>query len=184
MLPFVKRIIPLLFSVVLALGSVSAQQSDVMAEAVRAYNTGDYVTAKSLFQSLLSLNPRNTAAKNYLTQITLKERSGPSMETRLKQITIAKVDFQETTPREAMTYVSQQVNKTIKDGKKLNIVWLVPADVQAPPVTLNLHDAPANEVLRYIAEMAGLKLSYEEFALKVTPDKPETTSEAASSATQ
>lgn len=172
MIFFVKRIIPLLCSVVLALTSVSAQQSDMMAEAVRAYNTGDYVTAKSLFQSLVSLNPRNDAAKKYLAQIVIKEKSGPSMENRLKQMILPKVDFQNTTPREAMTYVSQQVNKNIKDNQKLNIVWLVPANMEVPSVTLNLQNTPANEVLRYIAEMAGLKLDYEEYALKVTPDKP------------
>lgn len=180
MLAIVKRIIPLLFSAVLALSSVSAQQADLMSEAVRAYQTGDYVTAKSLFQSLVSLNPRNTAAKNYLGMIAQKEKSGPGIETRLKQISLPKVDFQETTPREAMTYVSQQVNKTIEGGQKLNIVWLVPADVTVPAVTLNLQNTPANEVLRYIAEMAGLKLDYEEYALKVTQDKPEPATEPVS----
>jgi len=180
----VKRIIPLLFSVVLALGSLSAQQSDMMAEAVRAYQTGDYATAKSLFQSLVSLNPRNTAAKNYLGMITQKEKSGPGIEARLKQIILPKVDFQNTTPREAMTYVSQQVNKNIQGSQKLNIVWLVPADAQLAPITLGLQNTPANEVLRYIAEMASLKLDYEEYAVKVTPDKGESSASASPSPTQ
>ncbi len=170
MLRAVKRIIPLLF---LAFSPLAAQQSDMMAEAVRAYQTGDYTTAKSLFQSMVSLNPRNTAAKNYLGMIAQKERSGPGIEARLKQIILPKADFQNTSPREAMTYVSQQVNKSITGDQKLNIVWLVPANVETPQVTLSLQNTPANEVLRYIAEMAGLKLDYEEYAVKVTPDKPE-----------
>lgn len=166
-----KRIIPLLF-LAFTLSPLAAQQADLMAEGVRAYQTGDYATAKSLFQSMLSLNPRNTAARNYLGMIAQKEKSGPGIQARLKQIVLPKVDFQSTSPQDAMTYVSQQVNKTIDNGQKLNIVWLVPAATEVPQITLSLQNAPANEVLRYIAEMAGLKLDYEEYAVKVSVDKP------------
>ena len=164
-----KRIIPLLFLTVLALTPLVAQQSDLMAEAVRAYQTGDYATAKSLFQSLVSLNPKNTAAKNYLATILQKEKDGPGIEASLRKIILPKVDLSEATPREAMAYVSQQVDKLSAGKQKLNLVWLVPAE-NTSTVTLKLENAPANEVLRYIAEAAGLKLGYEAHAIKVTPD--------------
>ena len=172
MLRTVKRIIPLLALAVLSLTPLVAQQSDMMAEAVRAYQTGDYKTAKSLFQSLVSLNPRNTAAKNYLTAIIQKEKEGPGLEASLRAIILPKVDFSDTTPREAMTYVGQQVDKLSGGKQKLNLVWVVPPDMEKNTVTLKLENTPANEVLRYVAEMAGLKLGYEAHALKVTPDAP------------
>ncbi len=44
---------------------------------------------------MVSLNPRNTAAKNYLGMIAQKERSGPGIEARLKQIIAAEGGFSE-----------------------------------------------------------------------------------------
>ncbi len=168
----VKRIFPLLSLTVLALTPLVAQQADMMADAVRAYQTGDYKTAKSMFESLVSLNPRNTAARNYLTAIQQKEREGPGLEASLRTISLPRVDFSDTTPREAMTFVGQQVDKLSGGKQKLNLVWVVPPEMDKNTVTLKLENTPANEVLRYIAEMAGLKLSYETHALKVTPDTP------------
>ncbi len=164
-----KRILPMLF---LTAAPLAAQQAELQAEAVRAFQSGDYTSARSLFESLQSMDPKNMAAQNYLRMIALKEKGGPGIESALKTIILAKVDLREVTPREAVAYVGQQVEKLSGGKQKLNVVWLVPPDSPvntAQNVTLSLANAPANEVLRYIGAIANLKMAYDANALKVSP---------------
>ena len=64
---------------------LEAQQSEMQAEAMRAFQAGDYATAKSLFESLLSIDPKNPAARNYLRAIAQREKGGPGLEGALKK---------------------------------------------------------------------------------------------------
>lgn len=164
-----KRILPILF---LTLSPLAAQQSELQAEAVRAFQAGDYTSARSLFESLQSMDPKNVAAQNYLRMIALKEKGGPGIESALKKITLSSVDLREVTPREAVTYVGQQVEKLSGGKQKLNVVWLVPPDSPvntAQNVTLSLQNAPATEVLRYIGAVANLKVAYDANAVRISP---------------
>ena len=69
-----KRLVALLL---LATSPLVAQQDEIQSEAVRAFQAGDFATAKSLFESLLEIDPKNPAARNYLRAIALRESSGP-----------------------------------------------------------------------------------------------------------
>ena len=155
----------------LVASSVVAQEAELQKDAVRAFQENDLKTARSLFQSLLALNPKNTAAQNYLRTIALKERSGGgSIEIPLRQVILPKVEFTETSVREAVAYVAQRI-KALTDGKQtLNVVWMVPADFDAR-ITLSLQNLPATEALKYIASSANLELDYGAHALSIKPLK-------------
>jgi hypothetical protein len=145
----------------------------IFTEAVEAFKKEDYATARLLFEAVLADNPRDTASANYLKTIGIREKGGggKGIEANLKKVIVPKVDFQDATVRDAITYVAQQV-KTISGGKQtLNIVWLIPADYAAR-VTLSLQNVPAAEVMKYVAQSGNLKLDYDAYAVKVKVATP------------
>jgi hypothetical protein len=158
----------------LAFGSLQAQQSEMQAEAVRAFQAEDYATAKSLFESLLSIDPKNLAARNYLRAIAQREKGEPGLEGALRKILIPTVDFRDATVREAVAFVSQKVRELSGGKQTVNVVWLVPPEQTATArVTLNLRNVPASEVLRYIGAASNLRFSYDALALKIeTNEQP------------
>ena len=91
----------LLALLLFALSNLAAQQEEIQSEAVRAFREGDYATAKSLFESLLAVDPRNPAARTYLRAIAVREGSGPTLLSALRKINIPSIDFREVSVREA-----------------------------------------------------------------------------------
>jgi hypothetical protein len=163
-----KKLLALVF---FAFSSLAAQQSEMQAEAVRAFQAGDYATAKSLFESLLSLEPKNFAARNYLRAIAQREKSGASLEGALRKILIPTVDFRDATVREAVAFVSQKVRELSGGKQSVNVVWMVsPEQTASARVTLSLRNVPASEVLRYIGESSNLQFSYDALAVKIKPN--------------
>jgi hypothetical protein len=162
-----KRFIGLLL---LAFSSLAAQQEEMQSEAVRAFQAGDYATAKYLFESLLAIDPKNPAARNYLRAIALREGSGAGLEAALKNINIPALDFRDVTVREAVAFVSQKVLELSGGKQSLNVVWMVsPAQTDSTRITLKLQNVPASEVLRYIGDAANLRFSYDAYAVKIRP---------------
>ena len=162
-----KRLLALLL---LAISPLVAQQEEMQAEAVRAFQAGDFTTAKSLFQSLLEIDPKNPAARNYLRAIALREGGGPGLEASLKNITIPAVDFRDVTVREAVAFVAQKVQEISEGKQSVNVVWMVPPEMtEGTRVTLSLRNVPASEVLRYIGDASNLRFTYDARALKIRP---------------
>ncbi len=160
-----KRLVALLL---LAFSNLGAQQAEIQSEAVRAFQEGDYATAKSLFESLLALEPKNPAARNYLRAIALREGSGAGLEAALRNISIPTIDFRDVTVREAVAFVAQKVHELSGGKRSLNVVWMVPSETtEDKRVTLSLQNVPATEVLRYIGDASGLKFSYDAHAVKI-----------------
>ena len=145
------------------------------AEAIAAFKKGDFTTSRQLFETVLSQNPRDTIAQNYLKAIAIREKGGSGaggpavgIEGKIRSIIIPKADFQDASVRDAITYVSQQV-KSLSGGKQtMNIVWLIPAD-HPGRVTLSLQNIPASELMKYVAESGGVQLDYDAYAVKVKP---------------
>jgi hypothetical protein len=162
-----KKLLALLF---LAFSSLAAQQNEIQAEAVRAFQAEDYATAKSLFESLLSIDPKNFAARNYLRAIAQREQGGPRLESALRKILIPTVDFRDVTVREAVAFVSQKVRELSGGKQSVNVVWMVsPEQTASVRVSLSLQNVPASEVLRYIGDASNLRFSYDALAVKIKP---------------
>jgi hypothetical protein len=167
----VKRLVALLL---FAFSNLSAQQAEIQSEALRAFQEGDYATAKSLFESLLAVDPKNPAARNYLRAIAAREGSGPSLQAVLRKINIPTIDFRDVSVREAVAFVGQKVHELSGGERSLNVVWMVsPETIEDKRVTLNLQNVPAAEVLRYIGDASDLKFSYDAYAVKIRASSPE-----------
>lgn len=156
-----------------AIAQTPSSANPLFTEGLEAFKKEDYVTARAIFETIIAQNPRDPAAQNYLKLIAAKEKGGggTGIETGLRKVIIPKVDFNDATVRDAITYVSQQV-KTLSGGKQgMNIVWMIPADY-AGKVTLSLQNVPAAEVMKYIAQAGQLTLEYDAYAVKVKPATP------------
>jgi hypothetical protein len=165
-----KRFLPILL---LLTSPLLAQKtnSSALPDAVRAYNAGDYKTATSLFEAVLASDPKNQAAQNYLRMIEANKKKGHSLPTNLQKVILPKVEFDEASPKEAIEFVAQQVQKQTGGKQTVNVVWMVPEGVEKK-ITLKLQDIPAFEALRYIGDAAGVQLEYDTFAVKIKPVEP------------
>lgn len=123
--------------------------------------------AKAQFDQILASDPKNQIAKNYLKLINEKAARQMAAQRKLESIVIPRLDLKDASARESFEYVIQLINKSAPEGYRANLVWVVPSDY-AQRVTLSLDGVPATTALKYIAEMAGLRLSIEEFAIRVS----------------
>ena len=160
-----------LIAVLLALQCSFAQtpQNPMVSEGIAAFKKGDYENARMLFDAALAQNPKDTTAQTYARMTAMKAQSSDSsLQGSLKKVIIPKVDLSDVTARESIDYVVQRIEKLTDGKQKVSVVWMVPSDFPAK-VTLSLQNVPATEALRYIAEMAGLQLDYDNYALKIRP---------------
>lgn len=102
------------------------------------------------------------------TQIPGSLRGGrASIQSKLRELVIAQVDFSEATLGEVMEYLRVRTRDLDPTGKGVDFVNGVPADQPLKTITLNLRDVPVEEVLRYVAEMSGITYKVEEFAVRL-----------------
>lgn len=166
----------------LAAPGVDAQQPSLLAEAQRAYASGDYAQAKLQFELILAEDPNNIVARNYLKMIMTAQkqgRTGSALQQQLRSVVIANVDFREATLEAALDFLRQQIEKTA--NLKTSFV-LQPGVDPARTVTLRLANVPVTEVLRYIGDLAQVRFSVDQYAISVHPRTAETSAPGGASA--
>ncbi len=165
-----KARFPLLAFALVLMASASADTvQEVYARGVRAYIGGDTETAKVLFSQVLTADPKNKPAASYLIRIRSEERAGSAIEKETQALIVPSVDFREASLSSVLDYLVQ-VGKTASGGKVImNIVRLYPTDFgDKTRITLSLSNAPMSEVLKYVSEMAGTKIEYQQHAIVVS----------------
>lgn len=138
-------------------------------EAVKTYQAGNLTEAKAMFERLAVKEPKNRAVQNYLRLIATKQAGQATMRKKLDAISIAKVDLRESSAHEAFEFIFQLLNRNAPQGFHPNMVWEVP-ESYPKKITLALENVPGSTVLEYAAQMSGLKVSYEEFAVRISPE--------------
>ena len=120
-----------------------------------------------------------------------EERRGTEiMISRLNRIIIPRVDFRDTTIRQAVSFLQQRsrdldTTESDPDRRGVNIVLKLPTTPIAAPdvegdtsiaapsadnrITLNLTNVPLYEALRYVATLSGLKVKVEPYAVSLVP---------------
>ena len=148
------------------LGSVFAAED--MQDAVKTYQSGNLADAKAMFEQMAAKEPKNQAIQNYLRQIATRQAGQVAMKKKIDAIIVPKVDLRDTSAHEAFEFIFQLLNRNAPQGFHANMVWAVPENYQKN-ITLSLDKVPASAALEYTAQMVGLKVSYEEFAVKISP---------------
>jgi len=92
------------------------------------------------------------------------------LEQKLRDIRIPQVNFVQAdleTVRKALKKLSEQYDT---DGEKTGVNFLVSADITtSQPVNLNLRDVSLGEVVRYVAQIAGVKSRLSEVGVRFSP---------------
>jgi len=150
--------------------SLAVDTQKLMSEGQTAMIRGDMETAKSKFELVNKLEPKNLPAIAYLRQIAAQEAqkpTSPQQEKQLSQLIIPKLEFREATFTAALDFMRRKATELSGGKQSVNFVVQIPADAQNTPVTLNLQNIPFTEALRYIAELAGAKVEYQKFAVVI-----------------
>ena len=150
--------------------SLAVDTQKLMSEGQTAMIRGDMETAKSKFELVTKLEPKNLPAIAYLRQIAAQEAqkpTSPQQEKQLSQLIIPKLEFKEATFTAALDFMRRKAAELSGGKQSVNFVVQIPAEAQNTPVTLNLQNIPFTEALRYIAELAGAKVEYQKFAVVI-----------------
>jgi general secretion pathway protein D len=141
--------------------------------------------------------PRPRVADSRLVSSDLQsaQQGTELMLARLNRIIVPRVDFRDTTIRQAVTFLQQRsrdldTTESAPDQRGINIFLKLPTpggpsvapareiddETPAAPapgiedrITLNLTNVPLYEALRYVATLAGLKVKVEPFAVSLVP---------------
>lgn len=147
----------------------SAFAGDGLQDAVAAYQAGKLAEAKAMFEQVAAKDPKNRAAQNYLHQIDTKMAGGLAMKRKIDAILVSKVDLRDASAHEAFEFIFQMLNRNAPQGFHPNMVWAVPGNEQKN-ITLALENVPGSTALEYAAKLAGVRVSYEEFAVRILPE--------------
>ncbi len=109
-----------------------------------------------------------------LEQPVLNARGTQSVNRKLDEIIIPRLNFTDATVREAIEYlrsVSAQQDREPADGgdRGVNIVLKLDAAAASQTITIDLANIPLREALDYITRLANLKIKVEPYAVLVVP---------------
>ena len=149
------------------LSSVFAAED--LQDAVKACQSGNLTEAKAMFEQVAAKEPKNQTAQNFLRQIATKQAGQLAMKKKIDAIIVPKVDLRDTSAHEAFKFIFQLLNRNASQGFHPNMVWAVPEN-SSRTITLALDNVPGSAALEYAAKLAGLKVSYEEFAVRISPE--------------
>jgi hypothetical protein len=169
-----------LFSCLLPMAAVADQsEAALMAQAQRAYLSGDYDTAKDLFGQVTDMDPHNMLAIQYLRNIRLKEaKAGGATPAQdpVQGLTLQKIAFKDATFSAALDYFKQEAAKS---SVNVSFVSELPEPQMSHKVTLNLSNIPFLDALKYLCDLDGATYKQERYAIVIAPAAaPDSTSEA------
>ena len=129
----------------------------------------------------LPVHKFDVAASQIIDQPAIDTRGTSSINRKLDEIIIPKIDFRDATVREALDFIKQRassLDSVEQDPAKkgLNIVLKLAPDAaeSGSRITLSLTDVPLRAAIDYVARAANLKLKVEPFAVVVVPQSEPT----------
>lgn len=129
----------------------------------------------------LPIHKFDVAASQIIDQPAIDTRGTSSINRKLDEIIIPKIDFRDATVREALDFIKQRaasLDSVEQDPAKkgLNIVLKLAPDAaeSASRITLSLTDVPLRAAIDYVARAANLKLKVEPYAVVVVPQSEPT----------
>jgi general secretion pathway protein D len=88
--------------------------------------------------------------------LAMTAQAATALQQRLQTLRIEQVQFREASVPEVMEFLSRQSG--------INFVLIDPG-ARARPVTMQLRDVPVAELVRYVAELAGLRVRVDRHAV-------------------
>lgn len=152
-----------------ALMSVPARAADdtyiLFEEGKAAFQAGQFEIAREKLSKVAERNPNHTPTNAMLA--TIRQKIGvdnTKLRTAYSSVIIEKIDFADVSLEEAVEALRMLAKKASGDKVVPNIIIKSP-EIAQKTVSLNLNKVPLTEVLNYLAEVTGAKLTYDTAAV-------------------
>jgi len=169
-----KVVVAAVLVLVLVLGSGRAAEQDLAKlyeEGRAAYYRGDLNEAVEKLQVVREALPDHGATRamlaNALTRI-VAQGGGNELEASYAKIVVPRVELVEMTVAEALPLLGELGFRASGEKLRPNLL-LRPGARGDARISLTLAEVPLTEAIRYVAQMAGLEVKYEKFAVVIGP---------------
>lgn len=166
----------------LALPVAAAEPTDIppdeqrFLEAVLLMQRGFYAEAEQRLQQLLTQHPDNPTLKEMLQEIQRRRGTAPespaSLRDKLQRLIVPALDARDQSIHDLLEHLRTLSRQLDPATNGVNIVWLASPEVAQKRVTLTLRHVPIGEILRYIAQAAGVQMQVETYAVVFRPIPP------------
>jgi hypothetical protein len=180
-----KRLIPAVFVAlafaVAATIPVSAQQQEkkvslqsVFNKAEADFKAGKYAEAKAGYEAVLKARPDFVYARQGLakTEAAIKNppKQNSTVEASLAALIVPKFKFEDASFGTVLEYLTEKSTELSGGKVTANFIYKGPAaDRDNKLITLSLANVPLTEVIRYVGAQAGVRFTYDKYAVVGTP---------------
>jgi len=151
------------------------QMGEMLQGAILLVRMGLYDEAEQQCHKILAQDPKQPTVKQLLEEIQEKKRqqnSSSDLRHKLDATTIHELNVQDTTVTDIITLLQAESQKVSAEKAPINFVWQAPEASKAARVTLNLHDIPLGDMLKYVTEGAGLRYRVDSHAVVIYKPLP------------
>jgi hypothetical protein len=161
-------LVALLYPLLPALALADPAEAALMAQAQRAYLSGDLLTSAHLFQQVLVTDPQNTLAIQFLHKIILAAPGAMPQPAQgpIKDLVLPKVEFKDAAFSAALDFLKQEA---ARQSVSVSFVTQLPDSQLTHQVSLNLNQIPFLEALRYLCEANSATYKIDPYAIVITP---------------
>lgn len=165
---------------IFAANPVAAQQQkkvtlqSVFNQAEADYKAGKYAEAKTGYEAVLKARPDYVYARKGLARAEAALKNPPkedqTMEAPLAALIVPKFKFEDASFGTVLDYLSEKSTELSGGKVTANFIYKGPIeDREKKLITLSLANVPLTEVIRYVGAQAGVRFTYEKYAVVGTP---------------
>ncbi|HQZ28953.1 MAG: hypothetical protein KA250_13915 [Verrucomicrobiales bacterium] len=153
-----------------AQGNIQAQFN----EGVKLYNNGKYTDALLIFETILEQKADYVYARSYSAKCKtmIAQGAGPKndLEGQISRILLPQVGFSDAPIGDVLDYLSARATELSGGSVVANFIFKgTPEQRQNILITLNVRNIPMNEAVRYVGQLANMRVKYEEHAIIIDP---------------
>jgi hypothetical protein len=151
------------------------QMGEMLQGAILLARMGLYEEAEQQCNKILAQEPNQPTVKQLLEEIQEKKRQQDSfsdLKRKLDGTMIRELNVRDTPVTDVIEILRTESEKASADKTAINFVWQAPEESKATKITLNLHNIPLGEVLKYVTEGAGLRYRADAHAVVIYKPLP------------
>lgn len=151
------------------------QVGEMLQGAILLARMGLYDEAAEQCNKILAQEPKQPTVRQLLDEIQEKKRQQGSftdLRHKLERTMISELNVRDAPVTNVIEILRTESEKTSADKTAINFVWQAPESSKAATVTLNLHNIPLADVLKYVTESAGLRYRTDAHAVVIYKPLP------------
>ncbi len=133
------------------------------------FYAGQLEAAREKLAPVLAKNPNHLETQAMMAQIKQQLGEGENtLKSSYQKVVLEKVEFSNVELSEALQAVRFLSRKATNEKISANVIVANP-ELAKKPVSINLTQVPLSEVINYLAQMAGAKVTYDKVAVVLSP---------------